>query len=308
MEFAHASVMVQEVMRFLEPEPGGRYLDGTLGGGGHAERILIESGPYGELVGLDRDDEAVSAARSRLQRFGTRLKTRQTSFAAAKEILAELNWHAVNGLLLDLGVSSHQLESPERGFSFRSQARLDMRMDRRQSLNAYEVVNTFSVANLERILRDFGEEPQARRIALAIAASRQIKALETTDELAKLIANVKKGRRELHPATQTFQALRIAVNDELNHLDRFLQKGYELLLPKGRMVIISFQSLEDRLVKAAFRMWDRDCLCPPRTPVCQCGWSRKVKLLTKRPMTPSEKELSANPRARSARLRAVERV
>jgi len=308
MEFAHASVMVQEVTRFLRPEPGGRYLDGTLGGGGHAERILIESSPDGELVGLDRDDEAVNAARSRLQRFGTRLKTRQASFAAAKEILAELNWHTVNGLLLDLGVSSHQLESPERGFSFRSQARLDMRMDRRQSLNAYEVVNRFSVANLERILRDFGEEPQARRIALAIAASRQIKALETTDELAKLIASVKKGRRELHPATQTFQALRIAVNDELNHLDRFLQKGYELLLPKGRMVIISFQSLEDRLVKAAFRVWDRDCLCPPRTPVCQCGWSRKVKLLTKRPMTPSEKELSANPRARSARLRAVERV
>jgi len=308
MEFTHASVMVQEVMQFLRPEPGGRYLDGTLGGGGHTERILVESSPDGEVVGLDRDEEAVNAARSRLQRFETRLKARQASFEVAKEILAELNWHAVNGLLLDLGVSSHQLESPERGFSFRSQARLDMRMDRRQSLNAYEIVNTFSVANLETILRDFGEEPQARRIALAIAASRQMRALETTDELAKLIANVKRGRREHHPATQTFQALRIAVNDELNHLGRFLQKGYELLKPKGRMVIISFQSLEDRLVKTAFRMWSRDCLCPPRTPVCQCGWSRKVKLLTKRPMTPSEKEVSVNPRARSARLRAVERV
>jgi 16S rRNA (cytosine1402-N4)-methyltransferase len=308
MEFAHASVMVQEVMQFLRPEPGGRYLDGTLGGGGHTERILVESSPDGEVVGLDRDEEAVNAARSRLQRFETRLKARQASFEVAKEILAELNWHTVNGLLLDLGVSSHQLESPERGFSFRSQARLDMRMDRRQSLNAYEIVNTFSVANLETILRDFGEEPQARRIALAIAASRQMRALETTDELAKLIANVKRGRREHHPATQTFQALRIAVNDELNHLGRFLQKGYELLKPKGRMVIISFQSLEDRLVKTAFRMWSRDCLCPPRTPVCQCGWSRKVKLLTKRPMTPSEKEVSVNPRARSARLRAVERV
>jgi S-adenosyl-methyltransferase MraW len=308
MEFAHASVMVQEVMQFLRPEPGGRYLDGTLGGGGHTERILVESSPDGEVVGLDRDEEAVNAARSRLQRFETRLKARQASFEVAKEILAELNWHTVNGLLLDLGVSSHQLESPERGFSFRSQARLDMRMDRRQSLNAYEIVNTFSVANLETILRDFGEEPQARRIALAIAASRQMRALETTDELAKLIANIKRGRREHHPATQTFQALRIAVNDELNHLGRFLQKGYELLKPKGRMVIISFQSLEDRLVKTAFRMWSRDCLCPPRTPVCQCGWSRKVKLLTKRPMTPSEKEVSVNPRARSARLRAVERV
>src|ERR1700757_775949 len=225
MEFAHASVMVEEAMQLLRPEPGGRYLDGTLGGGGHAERILMESGPDGEVVGLDRDDEAINAARNRLQRFGTRLKARQASFEAAKEVLDELNWQTVNGLILDLGVSSHQLESLERGFSFRLQGRLDMRMDRRQSLDAYQIVNTFAVADLEKILRDFGEEPQARRIALAIAAARKVKALETTGEIAKLIERVKKGRRDHHPATQTFQALRIAVNDELDHLDRFLEKG-----------------------------------------------------------------------------------
>jgi 16S rRNA (cytosine1402-N4)-methyltransferase len=308
MEFAHASVMVQEVMQFLKPEPGGRYVDGTLGGGGHAERILMESSPDGEVLGLDRDDEAIAAAGSRLQRFGTRLTTRQMSFQSAGEMAAELGWHAVNGVVLDLGVSSHQLESAERGFSFRSQARLDMRMDRRQSLDAYEIVNTFPVADLERIIRDFGEEPQARRIALAIATARRAGALETTEELVKLIGKVKRGGRGHNPATQTFQALRIAVNEELHHLDRFLEKGYELLQPKGRMVIISFHSLEDRLVKSAFRKWNRDCLCPPRTPVCQCGWSRKVRLLTKRSVTPSAQELSANPRARSARLRAVERI
>src|SRR6266852_3213971 len=173
MEFAHASVMVQEVMQFLKPEPGGRYLDGTLGGGGHAERLLIDSSPDGEVLGLDRDDEAVSAARKRLQGFETRLTIRQASFQAARDILAELGWSAVNGVVLDLGVSSHQLESAERGFSFRSQGRLDMRMDRSQSLDAYEVINTFTVVDLERILRDFGEEPQARRIALAIAAARK---------------------------------------------------------------------------------------------------------------------------------------
>ena len=308
MEFAHASVMVQEVMQFLKPEPGGRYLDGTLGGGGHAERILMESSPDGEVLGLDRDDEAVAAARNHLQKFAARVTIRQASFQAAGDILAELDWHSVNGVVLDLGVSSHQLESAERGFSFRSQARLDMRMDRRQSLDAYEIVNTFPVADLARILRDFGEEPQARRIASAIVAARKTGALETTDELVKLIGKVKRSAREHHPATQTFQALRIAVNHELHHLDRFLEKGYELLKPKGRMVIISFHSLEDRLVKSAFRKWDRDCLCLSRTPVCQCGWSQKVKLLTKRSVTPSAGELSANPRARSARLRAVERI
>lgn len=309
MLFAHVSVMAREVMEFLRPEPRRRYLDGTLGGGGHTEQILMQSSPDGEILGLDLDDEALAAARQRLAGFGNRLVVRQANFAAAKAILSEIGWDAVDGIVLDLGVSSHQLESRERGFSFRNGARLDMRMDRRQSLDAYEIVNAFSVTELERILRQYGEEPQARRIALAIASERKLKAITTTAELAAIVERVKGGqRRDHHPATQAFQALRIAVNRELENLDRFLEDGYELLQPLGRMVVIAFHSLEDRRVKNAFRKWNQNCICPPRTPICQCGWSRKVKLLTTRPLSPSAGEIEANPRARSARLRAVERI
>ena len=309
MVFAHAPVMVQEVVRLLKPETPKRYLDGTIGGGGHAERILIDSSPEGRVLGIDRDDEAVAAAQERLQVFGTRAIVRQANFSAAKEIFAEIGWVAVDGVVLDLGVSSQQLESEERGFSFRANARLDMRMDRRQDLDAYQVVNAFPVAELEKILRNYGEEPQARRIALALAAERKAKPLETTAELARLVERVKSGRaRSHHPATQTFQALRIAVNQELQHLERFLSDGYQLLKPQARMVIISFHSLEDRLVKTAFRKWNQNCLCPPRTPTCRCGWTRKVTLITKRPLAASAAEVQANPRARSAKLRAVERI
>ncbi len=301
--------MAREVIDFLRPEPRKRYLDGTLGGGGHTEQILIHSGPDGQVLGLDLDDEALAAASQRLTRFGDRLVARQGNFGTAGAVLSEIGWQRVDGIVLDLGVSSHQFESPERGFSFRGRARLDMRMDRRQSLDAYQIVNTFPVSELERILRNYGEEPRARRIALAIVSERKMKSIKTTEELAEIVARVKgKGGRDHHPATQTFQALRIVVNQELENLDRFLGNGYELLQPKGRMVVISFHSLEDRLVKTAFRRWNRECLCPPRTPTCQCGWSRKVKLLTAKPLSPSPSEIEANPRARSAKLRAVERI
>jgi 16S rRNA (cytosine1402-N4)-methyltransferase len=255
------------------------------------------------------DDEALAAASQGLTRFGDRLVARQGNFGTAGAILSEIGWQRVDGIVLDLGVSWHQFESPERGFSFRARARLDMRMDRRQSLDAYQIVNTFTASELERILRNCGEEPRARRIALAIVSERKMKPIKTTEELAEIVARVKgKGGRDHHPATQTFQALRIVVNQELENLDRFLGNGYELLQPKGRMVLISFHSLEDRLVKTAFRRWNRECLCPPRTPTCQCGWSRKVKLLTAKPLSPSPSEIEANPRARSAKLRAVERI
>ena len=309
MAFTHVSVMAREVIDFLRPEPRKRYLDGTLGGGGHTEQILIHSGPDGQVLGLDLDDEALAAASQRLTRFGDRLVARQGNFGTAGAILSEIGWQRVDGIVLDLGVSWHQFESPERGFSFRGRARLDMRMDRRQSLDAYQIVNTFTASELERILRNYGEEPRARRIALAIVSERKMKPIKTTEELAEIVARVKgKGGRDHHPATQTFQALRIVVNQELENLDRFLGNGYELLQPKGRMVVISFHSLEDRLVKTAFRRWNRECLCPPRTPTCQCGWSRKVKLLTAKPLSPSPSEIEANPRARSAKLRAVERI
>lgn len=309
MVYKHAPVMVQEVMELLKPEAHKKYLDGTLGGGGHTERILALSSPDGLVLGLDWDEEALAAAQRRLEGFGDRLVIRGANFTAAKEILEEIGWHKVDGILLDLGLSSHQLESGERGFSFQGEARLDMRMDRRQSIDAYQVVNTFSVSELERILRDYGEEPRARRIALAIASERKRKRIETTRELADLVARAAgRGRGKIHPATRTFQALRIAVNRELENLAVFLEGAYDLLLSKGRMVVISFHSLEDRLVKKAFRKWSQSCICPPRTPVCRCGWSQKVRLLTSRPLSPSPRETQINPRARSAKLRAAERL
>ncbi|MDH3443886.1 MAG: 16S rRNA (cytosine(1402)-N(4))-methyltransferase RsmH [Deltaproteobacteria bacterium] len=309
MEYAHLSVLVREVIDILKPKAGKRYLDGTLGGGGHSERILIESSPDGQVLALDWDDEALAAARDRLAGVGARIIMRQASFAAAAEILAEINWPSIDGAILDLGVSSHQLDAPERGFSFRISERLDMRMDRRQSLDAFEIVNGYSAADLERIFKTYGEEPRARRIAAAIVSHRRQRPIESTGELAELIARAKGARAgERHPATLCFQALRIAVNQELDHLKRFLERGYELFSPGGRLVVISFHSLEDRLVKTAFRKWSRDCLCPPRAPLCTCGWSRKTRLLTTRPVRPSAAESQTNPRARSAKLRAVERI
>lgn len=301
--------MIQEVLSFLNPRPGKRYLDGTLGGGGHAEQILIHTGPDGELLALDRDGDAIAASRARLRGYQDRLTIRQASFEQARELLVELEWHQVDGVVLDLGVSSHQIDRPERGFSFQSDARLDMRMDRRQSFTACDVVNGYSEAEIVQILKEYGEERQARRIALAIVAERRKKPIETTADLAEIIVRVKGKRgRGLHPATQTFQALRITVNQEMESLRCFLADGYQLLRPGGRMVIMSFHSLEDRLVKSAFRQWSRDCLCPPRTLQCRCGWSQKVKLLTKKPVRPEREELQANPRCRSAKLRAVARI
>jgi 16S rRNA (cytosine1402-N4)-methyltransferase len=307
--FAHVSVLVREAIDFLRPAPGGRYVDGTLGGGGHSEAILAASSPDGRVLGLDRDDEAIAAARQRLQLFGDRSIVRQASFSELRELLAEIGWVGVDGIILDLGVSSWQIDAPERGFSFRLGGRLDMRMDRRQSLDAYRLVNTGTVEELTRIFRDYGEEPRARRIAEKIGAERKQRSIESTEDLARLVEAVKGGRRrDHHPATQVFQALRIAVNQELDQLEHFLGNGFELLRPGARMVIISFHSLEDRLVKNAFRKWSRACLCPPRALVCQCGWSQKVKVLTKRPVVPGHAETVANPRARSAKLRAAERV
>jgi 16S rRNA (cytosine1402-N4)-methyltransferase len=298
-----------EVIELLSPGAGKRYLDGTLGGGGHSEQILVNSDPDGQVLGLDRDDEALGAARERLRRFDERLIARQASFAEALDILGEIGWQRVDGAILDLGISSHQIDSRERGFSFRSDAALDMRMDRRQSLDAREIVNSYAADDLARIFREYGEEPQARRLARAIVEQRRTRPLENTGELVRLVEQIKgRGRREHHSATQVFQALRIAVNQELDHVARFLESGYEILLPKGRMVIISFHSLEDRMVKTAFRKWSRACLCPPRVLRCQCGWSQKVKLLTKKPIVPSASEIQVNPRARSAKLRAVERI
>jgi 16S rRNA (cytosine1402-N4)-methyltransferase len=301
--------MLREVLELMKPENGKNYLDGTLGGGGHAEKILELSSPDGRLLGLDRDDEAVTASRQRLQRFGDRCVLRQANFAESEEILKQIGWGKIAGIVLDLGLSSQQVDSLERGFSFHSPHRLDMRMDRREPLDAYQVVNGRSATDLERIFREYGEEPRARRVALAIESARRSQKIETARELAEIVSRaLGRGQGRTHPATRIFQALRIAVNQELETLASFLENAYELLMSKGRLVVISFHSLEDRLVKTAFRKWSKDCLCPPRTPVCRCGWSAKVRLLTGRPLVASPEEVRMNPRSRSAKLRAVERL
>ena len=317
MSYAHQPVMLREVLEILAPKPARRYLDATVGGGGHAAEILRLSSPDGTLLGLDCDDQAIAAAGRALDRFGERVTLRRSGFDRAREVLDEVGWPGVDGLLLDLGLSSHQLDTPERGFGFLNDARLDMRMDRRCQVDAHELVNSLPVVELERIIRDFGEEPRARRIASAIDARRRQEAIDSTRQLADTVARAmsgslrrprKAGRPATHPATRTFQAVRIAVNRELESLEKFLESAYELLCAKGRLVIISFHSLEDRLVKRAFHRWGLDCVCPPRVPACVCGWARKATAITKRPRVPSEEEVRANPRARSARLRAVERL
>lgn len=317
MSYAHQPVMLREVLEILAPAPAGRYLDATVGGGGHAGEILLRSSPDGVLLGLDWDDQAIEAAGRALARFGNRVILRRSGFTGAREVLDEVGWPGVDGMLLDLGLSSHQVDTPERGFGFRNDARLDMRMDRRGPVDARELVNTLPVADLERLIREFGEEPRARRIALAIDAQRRKGPIDSTRLLAETVARAAggAGRRPrgsrtpvTHPATRTFQAVRIAVNRELDNLERFLETAYELLRAGGRLVIISFHSLEDRVVKRAFRKWGLDCVCPPRMPACVCGWDRKAAAITRRPRVPTSEEVRGNPRARSARLRAVERI
>jgi 16S rRNA (cytosine1402-N4)-methyltransferase len=309
MSYQHTPVMLREVLELMKPQNEKTYLDGTLGGGGHAEKILELSSPGGRLLGLDQDDEAVAAARQRLQRFGDRSVIRQANFAESGKILKEIGWGKVDGILLDLGLSSQQIDSPERGFSFHSPLRLDMRMDRRQPLDAYQVVNSLPATDLERIFREYGEEPRARRAARAIDSARRVKKIESARELAEIVSRaLGRGPGRTHAATRIFQALRIAVNRELEVLAAFLENAYELLIAKGTMAVVSFHSLEDRLVKTAFRKWSKSCLCPPRSPVCRCGWSAKVRLLTRRPLVASAEEVQINPRSRSAKLRAVERL
>ncbi len=309
MLYWHTPVMVREVMEILKPADGKRYLDGTLGAGGHAEQLLELSAPTGQVLGLDWDETALSIARERLNRFGDRAVTRRANFTDARAILQDLGWNKVDGVLLDLGFSLQQVKDPEKGLSFSVDQGLDMRLDPRLPLSAYQVVNTFSVQKLQQIFRAYGEEPQARKVALAIERERDKSAIETTRQLAAIIERtVRQSRTRMHPATRVFQALRIFVNQELENLEILLDDGYDLLAAQGRMAIISFHSLEDRLVKRAFFRWSRDCLCPPAVVVCQCGWTRKANLLSSKPILPSEREKQTNPRARSAKLRAVERV
>jgi len=304
----HTSVLLGEALAFLRPRPGGRYVDGTLGGGGHAEAILEAAGPDGELLGMDWDQEARAIASRRLSRFGDRVHVVAATFTEAGEWLRRLGWDGVDGILIDLGVSSLQLDVAERGFSFSRSGPLDMRMDRTRPLTAAEWLGQASEKELVRVLREYGEEPQARRIARAILLAQRRGELTDTAALASAVGRVVGRAVAHHPATRAFQALRIAVNGELDNLERFLGDAYRWLRPGGRLVTLAYHSLEDRMLKQTFRLWARSCLCPRSIPVCRCGWSKKVTVLTPRPVRPSPQEVASNPRSRSARLRAVERL
>lgn len=300
----HTPVLYQEVLALLAPRDGGRYVDGTVGAGGHAYGILEAASPRGELLGLDRDPQALALARTRLAPFGTRARLVHASFAQLRAVLQEQGWEQVDGILLDLGLSSMQLDTPERGFSFQHDAPLDMRFDPAQTLTAAQLVNSLSEAELAELIYRYGEEPAARRIARAIIQARP---LRTTRELAMLIERLLPRRGAIHPATRTFQALRIAVNGELQALEAVLPQAVESLAPGARLVVIAFHSLEDRLVKTFFQRESRDCICPPRQPLCTCDHHATVRLVTSKPITPRADEIARNPRARSARLRCVEK-
>jgi 16S rRNA (cytosine1402-N4)-methyltransferase len=302
---AHVPVMVVQVVGGLRPRPGALLVDGTVGLGGHAA-ALLEAQATSTLLGVDRDPEALAAAAERLRPFGDRVVLRHGSFAHLDEHMAAVGWTRVDGILLDLGVSSPQLDQGQRGFSLRHDGPLDMRMDPEATLTAATIVNEWAEEDIARVLAEFGEEPRARAVARAIVRARP---LTTTGALARVVAAVAiRPATGRDPATRSFQALRIAVNDELGALDAALARGWEWLAPAGRAAVLSYHSLEDRRVKLAFRRWAARCLCPPAVPVCRCGWSPRVRVLTPRPLRASPAEVARNPRARSARLRIVERL
>ncbi|MGH7819570.1 MAG: 16S rRNA (cytosine(1402)-N(4))-methyltransferase RsmH [Candidatus Binatia bacterium] len=304
----HTPVMLAEALTYLRPRRGGRYVDGTLGAGGHAEAIVEAAGDEAELLGMDWDAEARRVAGSRLARFGERVRIVAATFADIGEWLHRLGWDGADGILVDLGLSSLQVDVAERGFSFSRSGPLDMRMDRTRPLTAERWLGQVDEKELAWALREYGEEPHARRIARAILRARERGELTDTAALASTVGRVTGRTLAHHPATRTFQALRIAVNGELDNLERFLGEAYRWLRPGGRLVTLAYHSLEDRMVKQAFRLWARSCLCPRSAPVCRCGWSSKVTILTPRPLRPSPSEVASNPRSRSARLRAVERL
>lgn len=309
--FRHVSVMADEVLRFLEPHHGGIYLDGTLGGGGHARLILEATAPDGILIGLDRDAAALDAARSNLAVFGGRVILRQGNFAEMATHLDRLGIDRLDGILLDLGVSSHQLDSPERGFSFREEGPLDMRMNPAEGVSAATVVAEAEADELRRIFREYGEERWASKIARAIVSDRDRHPFVTTLQLAELVRRVVPGGRvpqRIHPATRVFQALRIHVNGELESLRSGLDAAWQRLKVGGRLVVISFHSLEDRMVKQVFRTLATGCICPPRLPVCVCGHKPAVRVITRKAVRATENEIISNPRARSAVLRAMEKL
>lgn len=310
-EFKHIPIMLKEVLELLKPERGGIYADGTLGGGGHSEAILTALPDGGKLYGIDRDMDAINAASKRLEPFGDKFTAVHGNFFDMKELMHQRGVDKLDGILMDLGVSSYQLDAAERGFSYKEDAPLDMRMDKSAAFSAYDVVNGYGSEQLFRIIKDYGEERYASRIANAIVKNRAEKPIATTLELADIIARSMPAaaRREAqHPAKRTFQAIRIEVNNELGGLEKAIEDAHDLLAPGGVMAVITFHSLEDRIIKQAFRRFEKPCTCDPRAPICTCGKVPTAKVLTRKPIVAGEAELEYNPRARSAKLRAIEKL
>jgi 16S rRNA (cytosine1402-N4)-methyltransferase len=305
MTLPHQPVLYQEIIHFLRPKSGGLYVDGTLGAGGHAAGLLTESEPKGRLLGMDVDPQALELAHQKLAPFGERACLIRASYTTLPGQLVDLGWDSVDGLLLDLGASSMQFDNPDRGFSFLLEGPLDMRFDPSNPLTAAEIVNTWSEGDLADVIYRYGEEPASRRIARVIVAARPI---ESTRQLAEVIEQAQHRRGPHHPATLSFQALRIVVNGELESVEKVLPLALQALKPGGRLAVISFHSLEDRIVKGFFRRESRECICPPDQPVCTCGHKAIIKVLTRHPVIPSEAEIKGNSRSRSAKLRVAEKI
>ncbi|MDO4311462.1 MAG: 16S rRNA (cytosine(1402)-N(4))-methyltransferase RsmH [Eubacteriales bacterium] len=311
MEFNHRSVLLKETVDGLHVKPDGIYVDGTLGGGGHSYEVCTRLGEKGSIIGIDQDEAAIGAAGVRLKDFGEKVTIVRSNYCDMKSRLQELGIDRVDGIMLDLGVSSYQLDTAERGFSYREDAPLDMRMDRRQKMTARDIVNDYSEMDLYRVIRDYGEDRFAKNIARHIVTERGRRSIETTGELTEIIRHaipMKYQKKSGHPAKRTFQAIRIELNRELDVLKDSLDDMIEMLNPGGRLCIITFHSLEDRIVKSAFRKNEDPCTCPSHFPVCVCGNVSKGRVITRKPILPSEEEMAENSRSKSAKLRIFERV
>lgn len=310
MEFRHTSVLLEEVIENLHINPDGTYVDGTLGGGGHSYHIAERLSPKGRLLGIDQDDAAIEAAGERLSVFGDKVTIVRSNYKDMDQVLRDNGICGVDGIVLDLGVSSYQLDTAERGFSYKYDTGLDMRMDRRQTLTAKDIVNTYSLQELSRIIRDYGEDKFAQNIARHIVQAREKEPIETTGRLNDIIRGAIPAKMRTvggHPSKRTFQAIRIACNSELDVLRDSLSMMVDLLRPGGRLCIITFHSLEDRIVKSAFRTYENPCVCPPDFPVCVCGRKSRGKVITRKPVLPGAEETKENKRAKSAKLRVFEK-